>query len=535
MLHELAELTVLDEGDPNSFRVRAYESAAQSIKAHAIRPGEAVRRGAAEDRGRRQEHGREDPRADRDRKGREAGGAARQAPAGRGGAAAHPGPRPEGGQAAARRAGRRLDRRPAPRARRAQAARPEGVRREVRGEADPVAGAPRTARVDRAHADLGGAAAGAEDRRAPGRGAGRDARVDVRFAAPLLGDDRRRRHPGVGAPIRSASWTRWWRCRRSTRVLGRGASKTSIVTRRGTQVDVRVVAPAPARRGAALLHRVEGPQHQAAPARARPRVDAERVRAVRARGRQGHRQRDRGGDLPGARAWRSSRPCCARTRARSRPPRPARCPRPIGAAVRRLPPAHDRVGRRALVAGGDGRGGASRAATASWPSPITPRGRCRASAARRSSSSGRASAAMQAELGDKLKLLHGVELNIGPAGELDYDLEFRRVVRLVPGLGARPLRSRPRRADPPDRDRDAGPGGADDRPPVGAHDRRAPAHRAGLRPGVRGGRGDRHGAGGERRPAAPGPVGRGAAAGARAQRHVPAGPATRTRRASWSA
>ena len=34
--------------------------------------------------------------------------------------------------------------------------------------------------------------------------------------------------------------------------------------------------------------------------------------------------------------------------------------------------------------------------------------------------------AMQAEVGDKLKLLHGVELNIGPAGELDYDLEFRR-------------------------------------------------------------------------------------------------------------
>ena len=28
MLHELAELTILDEGDPQSFRVRAYESAA---------------------------------------------------------------------------------------------------------------------------------------------------------------------------------------------------------------------------------------------------------------------------------------------------------------------------------------------------------------------------------------------------------------------------------------------------------------------------------------------------------------------------
>jgi DNA polymerase (family X) len=34
--------------------------------------------------------------------------------------------------------------------------------------------------------------------------------------------------------------------------------------------------------------------------------------------------------------------------------------------------------------------------------------------------------ALQAELGDSLRLLHGVELNIGPHGELDYDLEFRK-------------------------------------------------------------------------------------------------------------
>jgi DNA polymerase (family 10) len=34
--------------------------------------------------------------------------------------------------------------------------------------------------------------------------------------------------------------------------------------------------------------------------------------------------------------------------------------------------------------------------------------------------------AVQAELGDSLRLLHGVELNIGPQGELDYDLEFRQ-------------------------------------------------------------------------------------------------------------
>ncbi len=34
--------------------------------------------------------------------------------------------------------------------------------------------------------------------------------------------------------------------------------------------------------------------------------------------------------------------------------------------------------------------------------------------------------ALQSQLGDALTLLHGVELNIGPSGELDYDLEFRR-------------------------------------------------------------------------------------------------------------
>src|SRR5262245_56160350 len=35
MLRDLAELTMLDEGDPQSFRVRAYESAAQAITAQA--------------------------------------------------------------------------------------------------------------------------------------------------------------------------------------------------------------------------------------------------------------------------------------------------------------------------------------------------------------------------------------------------------------------------------------------------------------------------------------------------------------------
>lgn len=36
-------------------------------------------------------------------------------------------------------------------------------------------------------------------------------------------------------------------------------------------------------------------------------------------------------------------------------------------------------------------------------------------------------AALQKQLGDSMTLLHGIELNIGAAGDLDYDLEFRRL------------------------------------------------------------------------------------------------------------
>jgi len=38
MLRELAELTILDEGDPQSFRVRAYENAEHAIAGYAGDP-----------------------------------------------------------------------------------------------------------------------------------------------------------------------------------------------------------------------------------------------------------------------------------------------------------------------------------------------------------------------------------------------------------------------------------------------------------------------------------------------------------------
>ena len=193
MLRDLAELTALDEADPQSFRVRAYESAAAAISVRGHRSRRAHREGAPADRRDRQGHGREDPRAARDGQGREARGAAPQASAERGRAAAHPGARTEGARQAAHRARRGVGRRPAPRARRAPRARSLRLRREIRGEAHARAPAPRRAGRGRAHADLGRAAAREADRRAHARGAGRIARRILRVAAALRGDGRRHR------------------------------------------------------------------------------------------------------------------------------------------------------------------------------------------------------------------------------------------------------------------------------------------------------------------------------------------------------
>ena len=393
MLRELAELTMLDEGDPQSFRVRAYESAAQAIAAQATDLGQADRRRSC-------------------RRSR----ASARAPRRRSASCSRP------ARCRSSRAARRSTRASVVALLRIQGLGPKALKRlraelgvqsiddlrrvlaehklralkgfgaEVRGEARASARAPRRAGRGRAHADLGRAAArrahrGAARARSPAsrtpRTAARCAASPRRSATSTSWSRRARRRAGDGGARRDD--------RRRSRAR-RGETKTSVVTRRGTQIDLRVVARAPARRGAALLHRLEGPQHQAPQARARARLDAERVRALRDRGRQGRRQRDRGADLRGARP--AVHPAgAARGRGRDRGRRErARCPQPIGDVDRRLPRAHHGLGRRALVARGGGRRGARRAATACSPSPITPRARSRASAARRSSSSARRSA-----------------------------------------------------------------------------------------------------------------------------------------------
>ena len=208
------------------------------------------------------------------------------------------------------------------------------------------------------------------------------------------------------------------------RVLGQGESKTTVVTRRGTQVDLRIVAPHQI--GAALLYFTGSKGHNIklrvrALARgltlneyALSEIEGGKVIASET-----EEQIYRALDLPFI------------------PPQLREDAGEIEAAERgALPPPipaltgdfhlHTTVsgdGRSTLeemVAGAIERGYRVLAVTDHAEGTVSgvPRETLLAQRER--------FRALQAELGDAFTLLHGVELNIGPAGELDYDLEFRR-------------------------------------------------------------------------------------------------------------
>ena len=88
--------------------------------------------------------------------------------------------------------------------------------------------------------------------------------------------------------------------------------------------------------------------------------------------------------------------------------------------------------------------------------------------------------ALARELGDELHPPARGRAEHRPRGRARLRPRVPARLRLVPGLRARQLPARPRRPDPADRHRHAGPHGAHDRPPLGAHDRRSPAHRLDL-------------------------------------------------------
>jgi DNA polymerase (family X) len=207
-------------------------------------------------------------------------------------------------------------------------------------------------------------------------------------------------------------------------VLGRGAAKTSIVTRRGTQVDVRVVAPA--QLGAALLYFTGSKGHniklrQRALARewtlneyALSEIEGGKIVASETEE-----------DIYRALGLAYIPPVLREDAGEIEAAETGTLPRPIGPLcgdfhLHTTVSGDGRSSLEEMVAAAIARGYRVLAVTDHAEGTLSGVDRDAFLAQRARVR------AMQAEVGDKLKLLHGVELNIGPAGELDYDLEFRR-------------------------------------------------------------------------------------------------------------
>jgi DNA polymerase (family 10) len=208
------------------------------------------------------------------------------------------------------------------------------------------------------------------------------------------------------------------------RVLGRGESKTSIVTRRGTQVDLRVVAQH--QLGAALLYFTGSKGHniklrQRALARgwtlneyALSEIEGGKVVASET-----EEQIYQALGLPFIPPV--LREDAGEIEAAEKGALPAPMPPVIGDFhVHTTVSGDGRSPLEEVVAAAIARGYKVLAITDHAEGTLSgvPREKLLEQRAR--------FRALQAELGDKLRLLHGVELNIGRDGELDYDLEFRR-------------------------------------------------------------------------------------------------------------
>ena len=205
----------------------------------------------------------------------------------------------------------------------------------------------------------------------------------------------------------------------STEVIARGETKTSIRTRNGLQVDLRVVPLECLGRGAAVLHRLEGAQHPHPRDRGAPGAEAVRVRPVR--GEDGElivseteedvydrlglpwippTLREDRGEVEAALDGRAAR---AGDRAQRHPRRPAHPHRTSPTALATL----EDDGRRAAAA----RGYAYYAVTDHAPEPVHA-----ADDRREDAGPARAAARSCRTATAKMTLLHGTELNIDPDG-----------------------------------------------------------------------------------------------------------------------
>jgi DNA polymerase (family 10) len=207
------------------------------------------------------------------------------------------------------------------------------------------------------------------------------------------------------------------------RVLGRGESKTSVVTHRGTQIDLRVVAES--QLGAALLYFTGSKGHniklrQRALARGLTLneyalSEVEGGRAVAGATEEGIYAAL---DLP----W--IPPVLREDAGEIEAAERGALPQPLGPVtgdfhVHTSVSGDGRSSLREVVSAARARGYKVLAITDHAEGTLSGVGREALLAQREEIR------ALQKELGESLVLLHGVELNIGPKGELDYDPEFR--------------------------------------------------------------------------------------------------------------
>jgi DNA polymerase (family 10) len=422
MLRELAELTLLEEAEPNSFRVRAYETAAQAIAAQATDLGRLTAREL------QQIHGIGKGTADKIRELLETGRVAKLEAL----RAKHP---------ASVVALLRI-----------QGLGPKALRR-LRSELG-------VASLD----DLRAALAAQRVRELPGFGARSEeklARALVRFEAQGSADrtpisvalplasrivERMRELPGVShaawcgslrrfcetvgdvdivvaavdpAPVMEAFVSMGF----VDRVLARGETKTSVVSRRNTQVDLRVVQAS--QLGAALLyftgskgHNIELRQRALARGLTLNEYALSEPQSGRVVASETEEQIYAALGLP------FIPPVLREDAGEIEAAEQGRLPRPLGPSIGDFH-VHTTVsgdGRSSLeevVAAARARGCRVLAITDHAENTLS-------GASREALLEQRAELrALQARLGGALRLLHGVELNIGPQGELDYDPEFR--------------------------------------------------------------------------------------------------------------
>jgi DNA polymerase (family 10) len=422
MLRELAELTEIDEANPQSFRVRAYQTAAQAIAAQATDLGRLTPREL------QQIHGIGKSTADKIRELLETGKVAKLEALRR----KHP-----PGVAALLRI---------------QGLGPKALAKLRTGLGVASIDDLRRALADHRVRELEGFGARSEEKLAQAlarlEAQGSLQRTPIAVALPLAERivARMREVPGVSHAAICGSLRRFCEtvgdidivvaARDAApvmealvamgvvdRVLARGESKTSVVTRRGTQIDLRVVAEH--QLGAALVYFTGSKGHniglrQRALARgmtlneyALSEVDSGRVVASAT-----EESIYAALDLP----W--IPPVLREDAGEIEAAEAGALPAPIGAPIGDFH-VHTRVsgdGRSTLeevVASARARGCRVLAITEHAEGTLGGASREALLAQREELR------ALQAALGDSLVLLHGVELNIGPDGELDYDADFR--------------------------------------------------------------------------------------------------------------